>query len=185
MESFNLAHVGVAILSMSKRIMNEVMNTIQDLGKPCYYQDTDSMHILKDDIPAISDAYRTKYNRELIGKNLGQFHNDFELKGANSDVYSNELIILGKKCYMDVLQCVNKDGSIITGEHVRMKGVNKAGMLYQQEKLNTKTNKKIYEELYEGKELDFDLLYGGAFSIKYNGDHEAQERDEFIRKIKF
>lgn len=184
--AYNLAHVGVAILSMSKRIMNEVMGTITDLGKPCYYQDTDSMHILKDDIPEIQKEYKNKYNRELIGKQLGQFHNDFELKGSYN-IYSNELIVLGKKCYMDVLQGTSISDPTVTlsGEHVRMKGVNKAGMLYQQDKLNTTSNKKIYEELYKGEELEFDLLYGGAFSIKYNDDHEAEERDKFTRTLKF
>jgi ribosomal protein S8 len=37
--------LGVQILSMSKRIMNEVMCTAEDLGIEIFYQDTDSMHI--------------------------------------------------------------------------------------------------------------------------------------------
>ena len=39
--------LGVQILSMSKRIMNEVMTTAEDLDIEIYYQDTDSMHIEK------------------------------------------------------------------------------------------------------------------------------------------
>ena len=42
--------LGVQILSMSKRIMNEVMTTAEDLDIKIFYQDTDSMHIEKDKI---------------------------------------------------------------------------------------------------------------------------------------
>lgn len=84
--SFN--HVGVQILSMSKRIMNEVICTAQDLGDTqndlrkdkvnIYYQDTDSIHIEYSKIPLLAEKFKEKFNRELIGKQLGQFHSDFE-----------------------------------------------------------------------------------------------------------
>lgn len=48
--------------------MNEVMCLAEDHGIEIYYQDTDSMHIAKDDIPKLSNIFMTKYNRELIGK---------------------------------------------------------------------------------------------------------------------
>ena len=35
---------GVSLLSMSKRIMNEIMCLAEDLGIKIYYQDIDSMH---------------------------------------------------------------------------------------------------------------------------------------------
>ena len=44
-------HIGAFILSMSKRIMNEVICLAQENNIEIYYQDTDSMHIQKDDIP--------------------------------------------------------------------------------------------------------------------------------------
>jgi len=40
--------LGVQVLSMSKRIMNEVMCLAEDIGVKIYYQDTDSMHLEKD-----------------------------------------------------------------------------------------------------------------------------------------
>lgn len=43
--SFN--YIGVLILDMSKRIMNEVMCLAEDLKINIYYTDTDSMHIDK------------------------------------------------------------------------------------------------------------------------------------------
>ena len=44
-DQFNFTLLGVQVLSMSKRIMNEVMCLAFDLGIKIFYQDTDSMHI--------------------------------------------------------------------------------------------------------------------------------------------
>ena len=42
-ESFNSVHLGVQILSYSKRIMNQVLATAEDIGVKAFYTDTDSM----------------------------------------------------------------------------------------------------------------------------------------------
>lgn len=47
---FNRVHCGSLILSMSKRIMNEVMCLADDNNINIYYQDTDSMHITKSQV---------------------------------------------------------------------------------------------------------------------------------------
>jgi hypothetical protein len=73
---FNLAHFGVNVLSMSKRIMNEVFCLAEDNGIEMFYQDTDSCHMLFDDVSRLTELFKGKYGRELIGKNLGQFHSD-------------------------------------------------------------------------------------------------------------
>ena len=109
--------VGELILSMSKRIMNEVMCLAEDLDIPIYYQDTDSMHIDNSRINELAERYQQVYNRELIGKDLGQFHCDFDELPNNPR--SIESIFLGKKVYIDKL--TNDDGAI--AYHYRMKGV--------------------------------------------------------------
>ena len=50
-------YIGVMILSISKRIMNEVICTAEDNNIEIYYQDTDSMHIGLDDIKRLSELY--------------------------------------------------------------------------------------------------------------------------------
>ena len=60
-------YIGVMILSISKRIMNEVICTAEDYGRSpeavgrngieIYYQDTDSMHIGLNDIKRLSELY--------------------------------------------------------------------------------------------------------------------------------
>lgn len=47
-DDYSYNYIGVLILDMSKRIMNEVMCLGEDLGINIYYTDTDSMHIDKD-----------------------------------------------------------------------------------------------------------------------------------------
>ena len=102
-EHFNMSHIGCQILSMSKRIMNELMCLAEDNNIILYYQDTDSIHIEDDDIKNLEKIYNDKYGRELIGKSMGQFHSDFVMKGAKN-IISTKLITLGKKSYCDVLQ---------------------------------------------------------------------------------
>ncbi|ELP95316.1 DNA polymerase, partial [Entamoeba invadens IP1] len=90
--------IGVQTLTMSKRIMNEVVCLAEDLNIPIYYQDTDSMHILKSRITELENEYIKKYNKVLRGFDMGQFHPDFdELSG---DVISIESYFLNKKNYL-------------------------------------------------------------------------------------
>ena len=79
-EHYNLAHIGCEVLSMSKRIMNELMCLAEDIGVDIYYQDTDSTHTPIADIPRLKEAYFKKYGRELEGNNMGQFNCDFDSK---------------------------------------------------------------------------------------------------------
>ena len=50
-------YIGSLILSMSKRIMNEVMCLAEDNGIQIHYQDTDSMHIDQDNIPKLAKLF--------------------------------------------------------------------------------------------------------------------------------
>lgn len=140
---FNICHVGCNILSMSKRIMNEVICLGEDEKINIYYTDTDSIHIDANKIEKLSEKYKEIYNRELIGKNLGQFHTDFQEVNGNES-WSKEFIGLGKKCYLDVL--TNKKGDI--DYHIRMKGIPSACI---------KNPIETYKKLYEGGELTFNL----------------------------
>jgi hypothetical protein len=62
---YNNCLLGSHILSMSKRIMNEVMCLAEDEKCHMYYQDTDSFFIDKDDLEKIlKPAFEKKYNRK-------------------------------------------------------------------------------------------------------------------------
>ena len=167
--------LGVQILSMSKRIMNEVMCTAEDIGIKIYYQDTDSMHIQKNKIDYLAEEYKKRFGRELIGKNLGQFHNDFD---EVENGYAYKSIFVGKKMYVDMLKN-EKDES---GIHYRMKGVNlDCVKLYSEE--NNLTLFDIYNKLYNGEEITFDLLKAKP-CFKMNDNQTVTNQLDFKRNIK-
>lgn len=175
---YNCAHIGCEILSMSKRIMNEVMCTAEDLNLSIYYQDTDSIHINDEDIKILADEYQTIYNRTLIGKHLGQFHSDFS--GGN---YAVESIFLGKKAYIDLL-----DTNIT---HERLKGVSSdaikikaTSLASPEDNSNRPLSMKVYEELYNGTPISFDLA-AGRHKFKRDKHFSQYTITEFIREVKF
>lgn len=155
-DSYNRGHIGCAILSMSKRIMNELFNIANDNNFNIYYTDTDSLHCDFDDIPLLAKKYEEKYNKVLIGKELEQFHTDFDLKGSADEIIATKSIFLGKKSYMDVLESKNEKGEIIKGHHIRLKGITEAGLIYEADKYKD-TFEGLYTELSEGKEINFCL----------------------------
>ena len=183
-QHFNNVHVGVEILSMSKRIMFEVMTLAEDLDISMYYTDTDSIHIDSDKIDLLAQKFQKKYNRELIGKQMGQFHTDFDMDGAVGDIHAVESIFLGKKCYVDKLEAKDKDGNTIHDYHIRMKGVPADCIKYKADKEYGGDIVKLYKDLYEGKELTFNLL---AVRPKFElcKNMTIISRKQFNRKIRF
>ena len=167
---FNIPQVGVSILSMSKRIMNEVMCLAEDNNLEMFYQDTDSIHITAEHIEILAKLYYGVFNKELIGEDLGQFHSDFDLKGCEN-VYASRSIFLGKKCYIDELKGIDENGKEQTDYHIRMKGVPNSTIKYTAKNLNLSVF-ELYEKLYEGDKIMFDLTEGGSkanFKINKNG----------------
>jgi dGTP triphosphohydrolase len=167
---FNIAQVGVSILSWSKRIMNEVMGLAEDNSLEMFYQDTDSIHISADHIEILAKLFHGVYGRELIGEDLGQFHSDFDLKGCE-EVYANRSIFLGKKCYIDELKGIDENGQEQTDYHIRMKGVPNSTIKHTAKNLGI-TVFELYEKLYDGEAIKFDLTENGAkenFKINKNG----------------
>ena len=62
-----------------------------------------------------------EYGLELVGEDLGNFHIDFSMDKANSEIYAIESLFLGKKTYIDILEPTDKDVKTINSEHIRMK----------------------------------------------------------------
>jgi hypothetical protein len=183
---FNICQVGTTILSMSKRIMNEVMCLAEDKGLDLYYQDTDSIHIKDKDIASLSQAFQAKYGRVLIGKGMGQFHSDFEMKGCN-DIVATRSIFLGKKSYIDELEGTNVEtGEKVVAYHTRMKGIPESCLLYTSKKLGFDNVFELYEALYEGEEIEIDLTNDGTkCNFKMNPDYSVETLSVFTRTMSF
>ena len=178
LEHYNNAHIGVEVLSKSKNIMNKVMCLGEDLGLKQYTQDTDSIHIDYDEVDILANEYRKKYNTELIGNDMGQFHIDFDLEGSVGDIWATDSIFLGKKCYIDKLESRDKDNKPIHGYHIRMKGITHDSIAYTAKKYFGGDYLKLYENLFNGKSVNFDLLCGGE------KDMFKSEKDMTIRTLK-
>jgi hypothetical protein len=182
-DSNNRGHIGCAILSMSKRIMNEVFDIANDNGFPIYYTDTDSLHCNFDDVKPLEDKYKEIYGKELNGKNLEQFHTDFNLDGAVEEIYATKSIFLGKKSYIDCLESKDKDGNTIKGFHIRLKGITEEGLNYEASKYKD-SYAGMYEDLSNGTELNILLNPKDKVLFEYKKGFVATKGD-FYRKVKF
>ena len=184
-EHFTYPHVGVEILSMSKRIMNEVFDCANKIGAKVYYQDTDSMHILGSKISYLSETFSKIYGRKLIGKDLGQFHSDFEMSDPKAmDVKATRSLFLGKKCYIDELVGNLPSGDRLKEYHIRLKGIPTSSINYTAKKQGIDVF-ELYEKMYKGDEIDFDLLEGGSrVRFLYHYDGSVTSMDGFFRKFK-
>ena len=182
---FNNAHVGVEILSMSKRIMNEVMCLADDLKIDMYITDTDSIHMDNSKVQLLGDSFTKKYGRELIGKQLGQFHVDFDLDGAKTDnICAVKSVFLGKKCYYDLLYTKNPDGTEIYGEHIRMKGVPNDSIIHRADADFGGDVFELFKYMYEGNTVSFNLVANRP-KFEFHKDMTISSKEEFNRKLRF
>ncbi|KAH7820927.1 putative DNA polymerase type B, organellar and viral family protein [Monocercomonoides exilis] len=173
--TFNL--FGIHILSMSKRIMNEVMCLAHDLNCQIYYQDTDSMHIRVDDLTRLEEAFKIKYNRDLKGTQLGNFHSDFPLNA----LYASESYFLGKKMYIDKLVLPENK----TSNMFRMKGIKQSAVEAKAKESDNSNDSlmKLYKCIYKGRTVEFDLTIGSP-CFEFEKDFTVASLDTFKRRIK-
>ena len=219
---YNNASCGVEVLGMAKRIMNRVFCLAEDNGMEIMYQDTDSAHLHSKDIPELERLYRKKYKKELIGKDMGQFHSDFESKKltgnkfqnketgeiitknfeslklqkswkkinkhlweSHGELVSKELIMLGKKSYMDSLVGLDYKGDQGEDTHVRMKGCNNESMLYYC-KENGITIRDLYMKFYNDEKVVLDQTCGGQkICFDFTKDFRVRTKMEFPRMMSF
>jgi len=180
-QSYNRAIVGINILSMSKRIMNQVMGLASDHQIDVFYQDTDSMHLLDKDISKLDKLFKEKYDKELIGKNMCQFHSDFKL-GNCKDVIAVRSYFLGRKCYMDVLEGKNMDGKIENGYHIRMKGISESAF----DEVAKGDPENIFKRLCNGETIKFNLTNSNSVKFKFSCDGVKKlDYNSFTRDVKF
>ena len=177
---FNFSLLGIQVLSMSKRIMNEVMCLAFDIGCHIYYQDTDSMHIELNDLTMLETAFRNKYNRELIGKNMGQFHSDFPTINGHDDMpVAIESYFIMKKMYVDKLQDSTGDIDYM----IRGKGLTLNSILYAANERFGGDMMNLYQSMYNGNTEEFDLTKGQPM-FAMNKNMTVSTINNFIRRIK-
>ena len=144
------------------------------------------MHIENSELPRLADAYKEKFNRELIGKGMGQFHSDFEPIKKEDDEedkketpLSIESYFIAKKIYIDKLT----DSSGAIDYHVRGKGITKNSIKHLAKTSFNNNFMNLYKALYKGESLTFDLTAGQP-SFAFSNDFTVSSRKEFLRNIK-
>ena len=196
---FNFPHLGAYILSMSKRIMNEVITTAEDNNLNIYYQDTDSIHLKSEDLTILKELFLKKYNRNIEGKNLGEFHSDLEMNEnkniKNLSVYSTELVVIDKKTYLHKIEGKDKEGKIYDGGYmIRSKGISREAISHYIEEYNKdKTaNEKMnymgfYKKLYNQEAIKCDLAGGGNIcKLNINlKNNKVEAKKTFYRTLHF
>lgn len=190
-DHFNAVHIGVEILSMSKRITHEVMALAEDLKIKIYYTDTDSMHIENDKVELLAAEFKKIYDRDLIGSNMGQFHNDFAKLEIGKDEngkkiykaadYAVESIFLSKKIYADKVQYTVND-EIVHRFHYRLKGIPSKVVQKKADEYFNGDIMALYTHMYNSNEVEFNLLSCG-FRIESNKNMSITNNDSMTRKI--
>ncbi len=186
--AFNRIHIASEILSMARVIMNEVMVLAEDIGIKITYTDTDSVHLPAADLARLSSAYEAKYDRVLCGDELGQFNSDFEFDGCYAtvdgklvknvaksvgDLLATMSIIVGKKCYLDVLE--DQAGNV--AYHIRIKGVPHRVLLSVVNRYFGGDPVALYMALYRGEEVRFDFNLEDNFVFRRRKDHRVYSCD--------
>ena len=175
--SSTMPHVGGMILSMSKRIVNEVFDCMRRLKIPMYYTDTDSIHLPSVMIPALVEEFKATYRKDLIGESLGQVGYDFNLTYIDeegktkkcSNVVATESIFYAKKVYCDKLrgERINPKGEVefVVGFHFRMKGSSQESVIDRCQKEFDGDMIKLYEHLCTNRiEID-STINGEKFAL--------------------
>lgn len=189
----NFAHVGSNILDMSKRIMNQVMVLAEENSIQIYYQDTDSMHLKQSDIPLLDKLFRDKYQRNMLGNDLGQFNSDFKVPRGYGEEVAVESYFCAPKSYLDVVESklLNADEfdpvarpMTLRQFHIRLKGVPQQSILaYCHD--NFMTPLDLYARLYKGEKVQFDVLCENRVSFDFKKDFTVVSKMEFTRDIQF
>ena len=206
-EHRSLPHWGCFVLSESKRVMNEIMCAAEDVEARIHYQDTDSMHIVKEHIPKLEEEIQKRYGHRELGpiisgkdgvkEALGRFHGDFAplvYDASKSNQYHAPIslycIFIGKKMYFDYLIQHHKEdpSQTLVGAHAKMKGIpTKVVTMYSKKKFENEkdTNRAtqlLFTQLLLGNRFSFNLTDNGV-KFKNTRDGRTIYLDKFERNI--
>ena len=172
----NYNHIGVEVLDMSKRIMNEVVCELENDGFEVTYGDTDSCFMTN---KAVEHLKKTK--SYLFGEELGQFKCDF---GNGINIIKGYL--LGKKAYYVKFNKADKKGKT---EKYRMKGVPSSTIEFYS-KQNNISIEEIYKKLFNNEKITFDLCekinnISTKFKVEKCSNRQLEIKKQFTRTLSF
>ena len=140
-----------------------------------------------DKINMLSEAFKQKYHRELIGNQLGNFHSDFEPINNHKETdkvschevetpISIESYFITKKVYIHKL--TDSTGDI--DYTIRCKGVTKQALIHRCYKIGFMN---LYKSLFEGHKQVFNLAEQAPV-FKFNDDFTVTSLENSTKTIK-
>ena len=96
------------------------------------------------------------------------------------DIRAVESVFLGKKSYIDLLE--DEAGNI--AYHIRLKGIPAKCIMYKVSTEYWGDPMAMYNDLFEGNIVEFDLSAGGSVMFKVNKNH-TMSTVSMTRKVQF
>jgi hypothetical protein len=181
--------------------MNEVMCLAEDNGIKIIFQDTDSLRLPSNKLDLLTRLFKEKYHRELIEKRLRQYHSDYPEISKGFETYGIKGWYCGKKAYMDKVSNDNEDIAFVC----RLKGIKndvisitanklypkldsvvyKNNLFYPRFMVGKTSLEQLYEDLYRGKPMDYDLCDSALPSFDMKSNFSIITKSSFVRRIQF
>ena len=164
MNEYTSSLIGIQILSMSKKLMNQAFRFCD---KYASYQDTDSIQMPYKYQQQLINDYEKHYERPFMGKDLGLFSSDF------NDITCHKAVYVGKKLIFCQLE--GKD-------HIKLKGIPES-VIKKYVEDNEISLWDLYIQLYNGEEIPFDIY---STRIGFKADNmQISTRNSAFRIISF
>lgn len=162
-------HIGAEVLSMSRRIMNEVTCLLlppREVPEPAdfiprgsiLYTDTDSIHLYRADWEeVVRPTFEARYGRPLEGSALGQFHSDFPTPSHWKGVRAERALFLDKKIYCYQLRDTGPSAEVRF--HYSLKGISAAAvdLVCREQGPDVSVWVGVFEPLFAQKTVSFNL----------------------------
>ena len=192
--SYSYSHIGGMILSMSKRIANEIFDVMEQLGIPLYYSDTDSLHFPESGLEPLKKRYKEIYGKDLCGDEMGQSHVDFELNYTNYmgevvdavGVYGEKALYYDKKVYCERTVGYVSDSRYaekIKSHNFRMKGFNSQAVIHKAKTDYNGNLLDLYIDICDNKITIDNVVPGSTIRFKYNKMMSVYSATTDIRSI--
>jgi co-chaperonin GroES (HSP10) len=126
-----------------------------------------------EDVNKLSNAYFQKYNKNLIGKELGQFKDEY------NDIYCDTFIATAKKFYYSNDKLKNK-------EKISSKGIPLQLLLKHSDKDGKIISvEQLFTDLYNGEKVTFSNANFDKVMFKHNKDLTISNNTSFNRTVQF
>jgi hypothetical protein len=172
--------------------MNEIFSIANENGIVLFYTDTDSLHMLKSQLPLLEKKFLEFKGRKLCDDNeLEHFHVDFKLGKHKADkIVSMQSVFVAKKMYLDMLYAKVDDAGEVyeKGVHKKCKGISELSVDHRCYTHHNGDYVNLYltlalPQLMRG-DMEFDMTADGVLPIFTNKLLQSVCTNDMSRRFK-